>query len=156
MSCDVDASRMALDPEEQAVVDQTNAYRASFGLPALQPSFELTQNALWKSGDMAAREYFAHDDGFRSWYQRFSDCGYDTAGAFVGENLAAGNASGAAALQQWQNSPPHNDNLLDPNFTAIGVKRVKTSDSANPYGWYWAMELGSSLDHDLNAWLDGQ
>lgn len=50
----VDITHLALDAEEQAVLDQTNAYRASHGLPALRPSYALTQEALWKSSDMVA------------------------------------------------------------------------------------------------------
>lgn len=60
-ACAVDAARIALDREEQALLDETNAYRAVYGLTALRPSYTLTLAALWKSNDMASREYFAHD-----------------------------------------------------------------------------------------------
>jgi uncharacterized protein YkwD len=84
--------------------DQTNNYRAAHGLPALRVFHALTVNALWKSTDMAVRHYGAHDDGFRSWDQRFRDCGYTEPNAWMRENLAGGNASeragDAAAVEQ--------------------------------------------------------
>jgi uncharacterized protein YkwD len=151
-SCDVDMSSLALDPEEQAALDETNAYRASYGLGPLQPSYALTISALWKSNDMASRGYFAHDDGFRSWMTRFGDCGYPLHGSMA-ENIAAGNNTGDGTFWQWRNSPAHNENLLDPSMTAVGLKRVHSSNPDDPYGWYWSMDLGSSLDVDLNAAL---
>jgi uncharacterized protein YkwD len=154
-NCDVDAGSIALDPEEQALLDDTNAYRAAYGLSSLQPSYALTVSALWKSNDMASRAYFAHDDGFRTWVQRLVDCGYDLTNRTADENLAAGAASASDTLAQFQRSPEHSANLLDPRMTAVGVKRVHASNPADPYGWYWAMDLGSALDLDLNAALAG-
>lgn len=153
VSCGVDATRMAPDAEEQAVLDQLNVYRASYGLQPLRFSWALTVAALWKSTDMATQHYFSHDDLTRPWLQHFTACGYTISGAFVGENLAAGHADGAATLQQWKDSPPHNENLLNPRFTAIGIKRTPSSDQ---YGFYWAMELGSAMDYDLLTGLAGQ
>ncbi len=152
-SCAVDPGGIAPDPEELALLDDTNAYRASYGLPPLQLSYTLTVSALWKSSDMASRDYFAHDDGFRSWAQRLVDCGYDLTGRSADENLAAGEPTAGATLIQFQNSPEHNANLLDPRMTAVGIKRVHSSNPADPYGWYWSMDLGSSLDIDLNSAL---
>jgi len=154
-SCSVDLTHLALTPEEQIVLDLTNAYRASYGLSALRPDFALAQNALWKSTDLGAHAYTTHDDGFRTWQQRFADCGYDTITTYYGENLAGGDPSAAGTLGQWQSSPLHNANLLDPHFTAVGIKRVHATDPADRYGWYWAMELGSALDANLNDWLSG-
>ena len=145
VNCNVDGGRLGLDAEEQYVLDQTNAYRAQYGLPALVFTGTLQRVALWKASDIAQRVSMQHDDGFRSWEQRFRDCGYDymNMNAQIGENLAAGNAAGAETLHQWQTSPMHNANLLNGSFTAIGIKRVPAVGAGDPYHWYWAMELGS-------------
>jgi uncharacterized protein YkwD len=156
VNCDVDVTRLAPDAEELAVLDQTNAYRAANNLPPLQLSFALTRAALWKSADMAARQYGAHDDGLLTWSQRFADCGYTIPDAYIGENLAGGNADAATTMQQWKDSPAHNANLLDPPFVAVGIKRVQSSDPADPYGTYWSMEFASQLDLDLYSGLAGQ
>jgi len=47
---------------------------------------------------------------------------------------------------QWENSPLHNENLLVANYSAIGIKRAHATDPDDSYGWYWAMELGSTVD----------
>jgi uncharacterized protein YkwD len=143
VSCDIDSSNLTLDAEEHTVLDEANSYRAAYGLAPLQLSYVLTATALWKASDMATRHYDSHDDGFRTWDQRFRDCGYDSPDAWMGENLAGGNAEGDATLQQWEASPQHNENLLQPSFAFVGIKRIQ-SGQGDPYGWYWAMELGSA------------
>lgn len=154
VNCGVDPSRLALDGEEQAVLDATNAYRLQNGLQPLQLSWTLQRIALWKASDTALHDYMEHDDGFRSWEQRFADCGYDyqALGATIGENLAAGYPEGAATLAMWESSPPHNANLLNPAFSVVGIKRVPAAGAGDPYGWYWAMELGSTDGGDTDVW----
>lgn len=147
-NCVVDLAHLAADTEEQAILDGTNRYRADNGLPPLQFSYALTVAALWKSTDMATQHYITHDEPGRTWAQRLLDCGYDPSASAIGENLAAGRPSGVTTLKQWQNSPLHNENLLDPSFRAVGIKRMPSNDA---YGWYWSMELGSTLDADLTS-----
>jgi uncharacterized protein YkwD len=60
--------------------------------------------------------------------------------------LAGGNSTSYATLMQWENSPLHNENLLVANYSAIGIKRAHATDPDDSYGWYWAMELGSTVD----------
>lgn len=154
-SCTVDPGQIAPDSEELALLDETNAYRASYGLPPLQLSYALTVAALWKSTDMATRDYFAHDDGFRTWAQRLVDCGYNLPNRIADENLAAGEATASGTFAQFEGSPAHNENLLDPRMTAVGIKRVHSANPADPYGWYWSMDFGSDMDADLYAVLSG-
>jgi uncharacterized protein YkwD len=153
VNCSVDSAQLTLGPEERAVLDETNAYRTAHGLSSLQLSYALTVNAAWKASDMASRHYDTHDDGFRTWDQRFRDCGYDEPGAWMGENLAGGNPAAADTLAQWEASPHHNENLLQPNFSAIGIKRVKSPDPSDIHVWYWAMELGGAIDGGLSTAL---
>lgn len=148
-NCDVDPTAFWPDDEEQTALALINAYRDGQGLPSLSLSTALQRAALWKSTDMASRRYAAHDDGFRGWQQRLADCGYDIYDADVAENLAGGSASGAEVVWQWQTSPEHNENLLDPWMTAAGIKRVHSPDPADAYGWYWTLELGSDAAGDL-------
>lgn len=148
-SCGVDSSRLALDDQEQAALDDVNGYRAGHGAPPLTPSLTLTRAALWKSASMAAGAPFGHDDPARSWSQRMTDCGYDD--SMAGENLAAGETTANAAVTDWENSPHHNENLLDPAFTAVGIKRVFSSNPGDRYGWYWTMDFGGSMDMPLGG-----
>ncbi|MGH7623358.1 MAG: CAP domain-containing protein, partial [Gemmatimonadaceae bacterium] len=85
-NCTVDAS---IDTEERAFATLINNYRAQNGLGPLAVSYGLSKASQWKSGDMAANDYFAHDDLSRSWDQRIRDCGYGY-NTWLGENIAAG------------------------------------------------------------------
>lgn len=138
--CTVDP---ALDTEELYFLQLINDYRAQNGRGSLAPSHTLSKAAQWKSQDMATNRYFAHDDLTRSWSQRIRDCGYGY-NAWIGENIAAGNSGALATFNQWKNSPAHNDNMLNANYTAIGIGRAYAAGA--PYGWYWTNEFGSVSD----------
>ncbi len=141
-NCTVDAS---IDTEEAEFLRLINEHRQQNGLSPLALSDTLSRAAAWKSEDMAANGYFAHDDTpiGRTWTQRLSDCGY-TFGTWLGENVAAGNASAAGTFQQWRNSPGHNANMLSANFAAIGIGRAYGASSQ--YGWYWTTDFGGVVD----------
>ncbi|HZQ37474.1 MAG TPA: CAP domain-containing protein [Dehalococcoidia bacterium] len=143
VNCDVPDGQLAIDGEEQAMLDMLNAYRAQNGLGPVQFDEALQRAAAWKAVDMASNRYTAHDDSFRTWDQRFRDCGYTAPYAFMAENLAGGFPTGAQTLNQWQNSPVHNENLLDGHMNFIGIVRYHSPNANDPYGWYWVMELGS-------------
>ena len=131
------------DNEETAFLMLINNHRLQNGLPALQTSMTLSRAAQWKSNDMGAGAYFAHDDGWRTWVQRIRDCGYGH-NAWLGENIAAGVPGAQAAFDLWKNSPGHNANMLGMNYTTIGVGRAYVPGS--PYGWYWTTEFASVND----------
>lgn len=143
VNCDVSDSQLAIDPEEQALLDMLNAYRAQNGLGPLQFDGPLQRAAAWKAADMANNRYTAHDDSFRTWDERFRDCGYNAEAEYMAENLAAGFPTGAQTLNQWENSPVHNENLLDGHMNFIGIVRYHSPNAGDPYGWYWVLELGS-------------
>lgn len=138
--CTVDPS---LDSEELYLLQLVNDHRAQNGFGPLAASWTLSKAAQWKSQDMATNKYFAHDDLTRTWVQRIRDCGYGY-NAWLGENIAAGNSGALATFNQWKNSAGHNANMLNANYTAIGIGRAYGAGS--PYGWYWTNEFGSVSD----------
>lgn len=138
-------SAAGYDSEETAFLQLINNYRQQNGLGTLTSSPTLDKSAAWKSQDMAANAYFAHDDipiG-RAWNQRISDCGYNF-GGWIGENIAAGMATATDAFNAWKNSAGHNANMLSVNYNAIGIGRAYVAGS--PYGWYWTTDFGSYVD----------
>ena len=100
---------------------------------------KLTQAADGHSQDMAANNYFAHTslDG-RTFSQRIDATGYTWSTA--GENIAAGYASVDAVMDGWTQSPGHCANLMNPNFSEIGVACVPGTSSTT-YSNYWTMDL---------------
>ena len=137
-----------LDAEERAFLSLINEHRAQNGRAPLAVSYTLSKAAQWKSQDMGANAYFAHDDQSRTWVQRIRDCGYGY-NTWLGENIAAGISSAESAFNLWRNSPGHNANMLSSNFTAIGTGRAYTAGS--PYGWYWTTEFGGYDDGYVTA-----
>lgn len=91
------------------------------------------------AADMAVNNYFSHlgRDG-RIFSQRIDAAGY--AWAAAGENIAAGQHSVDQVVAEWLASPGHCANIMEPDFTEIGVACVR-NDNAE-YRYYWAMELG--------------
>ena len=106
---------------------------------ALTWNAQLTQSADGHSQDMAAGNFFSHTGSNGSTVgQRVTATGYDW--SIVGENIAAGYSSVDAAMDGWISSPGHCANLMNSNFTEVGVSCV-TGSSTTTYSSYWTMDL---------------
>jgi len=130
-------SGQALNANEQTLFAAINAYRVANGRSSLEASPNLSRAAAWHGEDMLAEGYFSHTDSLgRSAFLRITNCGYGSTGA--GEILAyAGSATGAMSL--WKGSPGHNSNMLNANWTVMGVAQV---------GPYWIVDFGNLNDSD--------
>ena len=111
-----------LDFESQ-VVSLVNAERAKYGLPALKMDWELSRVARYKSQDMRDRGYFSHTSPtYGSPFDMMKKFGLSY--RYAGENIAKGYSSPAAVVKGWMNSEGHRANILNKNFTKIGVGYV--------------------------------
>lgn len=52
------------------------------------------------------------------------------------ENIAAGMPTADDTMHQWMNSEGHKKNIMNPDYTHIGVGVYYDEDST--YGWYWS------------------
>jgi len=130
----------ALDSQEQAFLGLINNYRASNGLGPLSLNSQLNAASEWMSNDMGVNNYFSHTDSLgRDPFTRMAAFGYNY-NTWKGENLAAGAEGAQAAFNLWKNSSGHNANMLNGNFTVIGIGRVYVAGSQ--YGWYWTTDFG--------------
>ena len=106
---------------------------------ALSWNTQLTQAADVHSQDMAAANYFSHTGSNGSTFsQRIDATGYSWSTA--GENIAAGYSSVDAVMDGWIASPGHCANLMNPNFSEVGVSCVPGT-TATTYSSYWTMDL---------------
>jgi hypothetical protein len=138
------AQAMTLDSEEQAFITLINTYRQQNGLQPIKLSEKLDAAAVWMSTDMGQKNYFSHTDSLgRTFDQRIRAFGY-TYNTYMGENLAAGNATASATFTQWKNSPGHNANMLKANYVVMGIARVYNANST--YKWYWSNDFGGYDD----------
>ena len=103
-----------------ALTDGTNAARVANDLPSLQVNDLLVKAAQEKVDDMVANNYFAHTSpqGITPWYW-FGNVGYSF--AYAGENLAVDFSDSQDVTNAWLNSPEHRANIMNANFTQIGI-----------------------------------
>ncbi|MFJ5766605.1 CAP domain-containing protein [Lysinibacillus sp. NPDC093210] len=118
---------------EQEVVKLTNAERTKAGLKALQTDDKLMAAAREKSQDMQSKKYFSHTSPtFGSPFDRMKALGITYKSA--GENIAQGQRTPEEVVQAWMDSPGHRANILNANYTHIGVGYVKS-------GNYWTQQF---------------
>ncbi len=108
------------------------------GATAMPPVATVTWNNLLAnaafdhSKDMEQKSYFSHtsQDG-RNPGQRITAKGYQW--STYGENIAKGYANEEAVVQGWQRSEGHCRNIMNGNFTEMGVGKS---------GDYWTQVFG--------------
>ncbi len=129
----------SLDAEESTFLTLINNYRAANGKAALTHNAQLGAAAAAHSQDLADHNRTGHtgSDGAGP-QQRIERAGYDW--SWWGENVFWGDAAAQGAFNWWKNSPTHNANMLDPNFTEIGIARAY--NAASTYDWYWTTDFG--------------
>ncbi|SFQ30344.1 CAP domain-containing protein [Salibacterium halotolerans] len=117
---------------EQQVIALTNEEREKAGLAPLKPYSELSDVARDKSKDMRDAGYFSHNSpNYGSPFDMMDSYGIDYQGA--GENIAAGQRSPEQVVEGWMNSKGHRENILNEDFTHIGVGHAE----GGSYGHYW-------------------
>lgn len=108
---------------EQEVIRLVNEIRAENGLKSLNYNWELARVARYKSQDMKDNGYFARNSPvYGTPFQMIKNFGISFRSA--GENIARGYASPQAVVNAWMNSSGHRANILNANYTHIGVGYV--------------------------------
>jgi len=108
------------DITKSALENYTNQARQSAGLSPLSNNAKLEYAAQMKAQNMIENQYFSHTSpsGITPWHW-FSQAGYKY--KYAGENLAIGFYESEEVYNAWLNSPSHRDNILNPNYTEIGI-----------------------------------
>lgn len=115
---------------EQQVLELTNKERAKAGLKPLTMNWEVSRVARIKSEEMRDRNYFSHTSpAYGSPFEMLKKFGINYRSA--GENIAKGQTTAQAVMNSWMASEGHRKNILNPNFTQLGVGYAKGSST------YW-------------------
>ncbi len=110
------------------LVEETNTNRIGDSQQPLAVNNLLEEAAQLKANDMAAKGYFSHNspDGKTPWYW-LDQVGYKY--SYAGENLAVNFTDSKDVVLAWMNSPEHRANILNGNFSDIGIAaEAGTSD----------------------------
>jgi len=113
---------------EQQMVNLINQDRTKLGLKPLEVDMRLVKMARLKSQDMLTNNYTSHySPTYGSPFDMMKSLGitYHTAG----ENIA-GAGTVDRAYTNLMNSPGHRANILNPNYTKVGIGIIQ----GGPYG----------------------
>ncbi len=106
------------------MVEIINEARIENGESSLTVDPELTRVARIKSQDMEENNYFSHHSPtYGSPFDMLDH--YNIEYLHAGENIAA-NPSIRDAHNSLMNSPGHRENILNPNYTHVGVGIVRS------------------------------
>lgn len=113
------------------VIALVNQERSKAGLKTLTNQADLSNMALAKAKDMSNNNYFDHTSPtYGSPFDMMQKFGISYSSA--GENIAMGQQTAEEVMKDWMNSQGHRENILNPNFTQIGV---------GYYNGYWVQEF---------------
>jgi uncharacterized protein YkwD len=109
------------------ILDLVNQDRREAGVPALRWSERLAAIARLHVADMVERNYFSHysPEGAGPG-ERAAACGYRW--TRIGENIAEGQPTSDQVAKYWIRSPEYRVNILNPDFTEMGVAYKLNSD----------------------------
>ncbi|WP_246009217.1 CAP domain-containing protein [Brevibacillus fluminis] len=118
---------------DNAVLSLVNSERSKAGLSPLTLNKQLSDVARTKAQDMRDQNYFDHTSPK---YGSPSDMikQFNIPFQAMGENIAAGQQTPAEVMQGWMNSEGHRRNILDPQFTQMGIGNVQ----GGQMGTYWS------------------
>lgn len=111
---------------QKEVLRLVNVERSKMGLKELTLNTELSRVATLKSQDMIDKNYFSHTSptyGSPFDMMKKFNISYRTAG----ENIAMGQKTPAQVVEAWMNSEGHRANILNANYTDLGVGVAKSS-----------------------------
>lgn len=128
------------ETEEQRLLELINQYRQVNGVAPLVPSDTLSTAAWHHSEDMATYGFFSHITEASSYYpigssyvDRLEQQGYP-ANTYMAENMAQDLVTAEEVFEFWTRSLEHNANMLNGNYTSVGIGYVVP---------YWTADFGS-------------
>lgn len=127
-----EAAKKDVNTFADQVVALVNLERVSNGLNKLVTYDKLTDVAQLRAEELVTKYSHTRPDD-RSCFTALDDVNlfYMTAG----ENIAVGYSTPEKVFQAWMDSPGHRANMLNPDFTMIGVGLVYDENSKS--GYYW-------------------
>lgn len=117
-----------LSKDEEKMIELVNSERLKLGLSPLKADEDLVKLGRMKSSDMINKNYFDHNSPtYGSPFDMLKS--YGVSYGYAGENIA-GAPNVERAHTALMNSPGHRRNILNSNYTHIGIGII----DGGPYG----------------------
>ncbi|KAJ1930705.1 hypothetical protein IWQ60_000103 [Tieghemiomyces parasiticus] len=104
------------------MLDLINHERTQNGVPAVSYEPRLTQDANHHSGYQSRVGTMTHNDSNGNTLSRLVEAGIDAVAC--GENVAYNQSDEDEVMVAWMNSPGHRENILNPDYTHVGVSHI--------------------------------
>ena len=111
--------------DAQSVLTLVNKQRSSYGRSSLVMTKELTDVAMMRAAELAVK--FSHTRPNGQYFPAVVPYNYA-----VGENIANGQTTPSVVMTDWMNSTGHRENILDSQFSYIGIGCFKCGSQ-----YYW-------------------
>ena len=108
------------EQEEKQVLNLVNQERAAVGAPALQMTDELQAVADIRAQELVSTFSHTRPDG-STCFTALEGTLIGQIATYVGENIAMGYSDAESVMDAWMNSPGHKSNILDSDYTHIGI-----------------------------------
>ncbi len=120
------------DTYQLQVLDLVNQERLSRNIAPLKLNTDVQQAAQLRASEICTSFSHTRPDG-RSCSTALDDVGMSN--MVAGENIAAGYRTPDAVMEGWMNSSGHRANILDTDYTEMGIGYYTNASSV--YGSYW-------------------
>ena len=126
---------------EQQILDSVNEQRRLAGVPELQMDMSLTRAARQRAVEIGTYYDSRHlrtNLGAASTVMNDFGISYYA----FGENIAAGYSTVSRVMNEWIQSTPHYNNIVNSRYSAIGIGVYQSSDGR----WFWVQDFKDSLN----------
>ena len=131
--------KITVGKEEKELLEHINKERAKVGAEPLTFNATLQKVAFIRGSEV--QDSFSHTRPDGSMYHTaFKEVGQEEK-YYSAENLSAGREDPLEVCQGWMNSQGHKKNMLNPIYTAAGIKHVSSADNGSKYDDYWVIIL---------------
>ena len=116
------------------VLRLVNKERAKVGLAPLAFAKDLTASAYVRAMELPIKFSHTRPNGSKCFTAMPQSRGH-----ILGENLAGGQTTPKQVVKAWMDSQSHRENILNPNFTELGV--VYYYQAGTKYKHYWVQHF---------------
>ncbi len=122
------------------VLEIVNQQRVAAGLNPLTMDQGLLNTAQLRAQEIVTLFSHTRPDG--------SSCftAFPSGHMHIGENIAAGYGNASFVMEGWMGSPGHRANIMDSDYSAIGIACYYAPGTT--YGYYWVQCFGSSVQSE--------